>query len=183
MLLGADVLDAKQEIASDAPPAPMGRRRMPRRWGSDFVLTRLHARYDKSSLGEDLVFAQAKGIAGGQGMPSNAKLDPDVREAGGWNSFQGRYAILHHWDGPARCARPLWDQWGGPPDGGAPSPAVAQQLAFLPRDAALSGFVSRSAHAQLALAGEPPPDDRPHRVQKAEAKAETKAAAGEKGCA
>jgi MYXO-CTERM domain-containing protein len=182
IVLGADVLP-RYAKAFDSQGALIEDNEDAWRIQSEFVLTRLHARYDKSSLGEDLVFAQAKGIAGGQGMPSNAKLDPDVREAGGWNSFQGRYAILHHWDGPARCARPLWDQWGGPPDGGAPSPAVAQQLAFLPRDAALSGFVSRSAHAQLALAGEPPPDDRPQRVQKAEAKAEKKAAAGEKGCA
>jgi MYXO-CTERM domain-containing protein len=149
---------------------------------NEFVLTRLHARYDASNLGEDLVFTETQGISGGQGMPSHGKLDPSVHEGNQWNSFQGRYAILHHWDGPAECAEPLWDQWGGPPSGGEEQPAVAQQLAFQPRDAKLASFVSRSAHEQLALAGEPPPDERPQRTSKAEPKPIAEQT-GEKGCA
>jgi MYXO-CTERM domain-containing protein len=178
IVLGADVLP-RYAAGFDSQGVLIESSDVAWKISSELVLTRLHARYDAASLGEDLVFAQAKGISGGQGMPSHGKLDSSVREVGDWNSFQGRYAILHHWDGPVRCMRPLWDQWGGPSSGkGSQAPAIAQQLAFQPRDAKLESFVSRSAHTQLALAGEPPPDDRPKHVQKAEA-----AAAGDKGCA
>jgi MYXO-CTERM domain-containing protein len=149
---------------------------------SEFVLTRLHARYDKDTLGEDLVFEQAPGLTGGQGMPVNGELSTEVHTGGGWNSFQGRYTILHFWDGAVRCLRPLWDQWGGPPDGHATGkPKVAQQLAFEPRDANLASFVTLSAHADLKLAGEPPPDERPRHTKKAAEQAE-KAAQGKSGC-
>jgi MYXO-CTERM domain-containing protein len=183
IVLGADVLP--RYAASFDPQGQLienseGAWKIP----SEFVLTRLHARYDASSLGEDLVFTHTEGIAGGQGMPSHGKLDPTVREGNDWNSFQGRYAILHHWDGPVKCLRPLWDQWGGPPSGadGGQQPAVAQQLAFQPRDAKLASFVTRSAHEQLALAGDPPEDERPTRTQKAEQKAIDEQT-GAKGCA
>jgi MYXO-CTERM domain-containing protein len=155
--LGADVLpryagsfDPQGQLLPEAPAT----------WqiGSEFTLTRLHARYDASSLGEDLVFRTADGLSGGQGMPSDYKLDPSVSHPSGWNAFQGRYTILHRWEGPVKCMRPLWDQWGGPPAGGAPQPAVARQLAFVPRDGQLSSFVTASAHTALQLAG-PPPDE------------------------
>jgi MYXO-CTERM domain-containing protein len=180
IVLGADMLPRYAD-SFDPQGQLIPRSEGARHIQSDFVLTRLHARYDAASLGEDLVFAQAQGIAGGQGMPSRGKLDPTVREGNDWNSFQGRYAILHHWDGPVKCFRPLWDQWGGPPDGGGQAPSVAQQLAFQPRDAKLASFVSRSAHEQLALAGEPPPDERPKPTQRAEQKAIAEQTG--KGCA
>jgi hypothetical protein len=132
----------------------------------DFVLTRLHARYDKSSLGEDLVFQAAPGIAGGWGKPYDGQLDPAVEESR-TNSFQARYAILHHWEGPARCWRPMWDTWGGPPDGwdsvGGVGPTVARELAFESRDAELASFVTNSSHQILQLEGEPPADERRRR--------------------
>jgi MYXO-CTERM domain-containing protein len=149
---------------------------------SEFVLTRLHARYDKDTLGEDLVFQAAKGISGGQGMPHAGKLDPEVRETGDWNSFQGRYTILHFWDGAVKCMRPLWDTWGGPPSGqDNAGPAVARELAFAPREAPLASFVTASAHAQLKLAGEAPADERPKHTKKVEKQAADKAEG--KGCA
>ncbi|PRP91133.1 hypothetical protein ENSA5_58700 [Enhygromyxa salina] len=184
IVLGADVLpryaagfDDQGQLKQDSDV----------RWqiSGDFVLTRLHARYDKDTLGEDLVFERAKGIAGGQGMPVNGKVDPEVRETGDWNSFQGRYVILHYWEGAVRCMRPLWDQWGGPPSGhegqGQGQVEVARQLAFESRDAKLSSFVTSSAHAALKLEGETPPDERPKRTQRAEEKAE-KAEQTKKGC-
>ncbi len=182
VLLGADTLlryadgfDDQGQLLDDSDV----------RWQiqGDFVLTRLHARYDEDSLGEDLVFQAAGGIAGGQGMPQNGKLDPSVRETGGaWSSFQARYAILHYWEESARCLRPLWDTWGGPPkDVKQPhEPAVARELAFVPRDAELASFVTHFAHQTLKLEGEAPPDERPKRTQVAEQKAADRAAG--KGC-
>ncbi|KIG16945.1 hypothetical protein DB30_03929 [Enhygromyxa salina] len=149
----------------------------------EFVLTRLHARYGKDTLGEDLVFEQAGGLTGGRGMPRNGALDPKSAEVGDSNSFQGRYVILHYWDQAVQCLWPLWDQWGGPPGGHDSSnePTVAQQLAFEPRNAKLASFVTHSAHAALQLAGEPPLDDRPRHTVKAAEKA-AKAAEPRKGC-
>ena len=171
IVLGADVLpryaegfDEQGQLREDSEVT----------WqiGSEMVLTRLHARYDKASLGEDLVFQKAAGIAGGQGMPNNGKVDSSVRETGNWNSFQGRYVILHYWDGAVRCMRPLWDQWGGPPSDheGSNEPAVARQLAFEDRSAELSSFVTASAHTALKLAGEAPEDERPRHTKRAERK-------------
>ncbi|MCA9686409.1 MAG: DUF2330 domain-containing protein, partial [Myxococcales bacterium] len=105
-LLGADVLPRYAEFFDEQGQLD------PRSDGSwritgEMVLTRLHARYDKDSLGEDLVFAQAPGLVGGTGMPNQGKLGTPTEENEYQNMFQGRYAILHRWDGPVRCLRPV----------------------------------------------------------------------------
>src|SRR5690606_16948288 len=145
VLLGADELP-KYEQSFDAqgkltPGAEDLNWRMP----GEFVLTRLHARYDKDSLGEDLVFEEAPAIVGGRGMPHDrGKLDPTVSEQpGGYNAFQARYAILHFWQGEVQCKDPLWDSWGGPPSGGgSQQPTVARELAFVARDAELASYLA-----------------------------------------
>jgi hypothetical protein len=78
-----------------------------------FNLTRLHTRYDSNALGEDLVFRAVPPIYGGNGVP-----DPEGRmqrgaHPGGGNSFQGRYVILHPWEGPIECKEPRSGNWGG----------------------------------------------------------------------
>jgi MYXO-CTERM domain-containing protein len=120
------------------------------------VLTRLHARHDKDSLGEDLVFEEAPAIAGGRGTPHDrGKLDPAVTEQpGGYNAFQARYAILHFWEGAVQCEDPLWDSWGGPPAGaGSQQPAVARDLAFVARGAELATYLSSDAPPAVAERG------------------------------
>ena len=102
-------------------------------------------------------------------MPHDGKLPTEVRETGEWNSFQGRYAILHHWEGSAMCLRPLYDTWGGPPEGQRQGgPTIARELAFESREAKLASFVTNSSHQILKLAGTAPPDQRPKRVQETE---------------
>jgi hypothetical protein len=100
-----------------------------------FVLTRLHARYDKASLGEDLVFRRADPIVGGREfVHKDGKLEegsrPDAR-----NNFQARYAIRHPWTGPIACENPVRGRWGGPPAGrtGDARPRAALDLAFARR--------------------------------------------------
>ncbi|HRI07144.1 MAG TPA: DUF2330 domain-containing protein [Nannocystaceae bacterium] len=118
--LGADVL-------------PAGERRG--RWGAGgFVLTRLHARYGKGALAEDLVFRQAPPIVGGREWMMGDKLEKGAREDS-VNNFQGRYAIRHPWTGPIACQNPLRGRWGGPPGEPwqKPAPQAAQDLAFAPR--------------------------------------------------
>jgi hypothetical protein len=100
---------------------------------SVFVLTRMHARYDKESLGEDLIFRAAPPVVGGR----------EIRGAGGaleqgaspseFNNFQARYAIRHGWSGPITCEKPRRGVWGNDPSGTYSPPAPARKLAFAPR--------------------------------------------------
>jgi MYXO-CTERM domain-containing protein len=167
--LGADVLPSyaqlfgkNQQISEDY------------QWSipSEFVLTRLHARYDSSSLGEDLVFEAAPAIVGGREfMQQDGQLERGaVEEPGGWNNFQARYIIRHAWEGPIECASPQRGVWGGPwPEvqNANSQPVAAQDLAFVPRGAQLETYVTESAKMEIEhTVGklpegpiEPPPPD------------------------
>jgi hypothetical protein len=85
------------------------------------TLTRLHYRYDRSGLRDDLVFRPALPAIGGGGMPDDrhGRLDPTVTvEASGSNRFQARYVVLHNHPRPvSECPPPGWwvRSWGGPP--------------------------------------------------------------------
>jgi MYXO-CTERM domain-containing protein len=126
--LGLDVLDggpaADEEAANPckpgdplcSDPAPAKKIRRRTRGGMGFVLTRLHARYDKASLGEDLVFKKAEPILGGREIRKEDKLEHGATK-GRVNNFQGRYAIRHKWDGLVECNEPRRGVWGGPPKG------------------------------------------------------------------
>ncbi len=198
---GADVLPAyagkldKQDIDAELE------------WSvpSEFVLTRLHARYDHSSLGEDLVFEEAPAIAGGREfMQEDGKLERGSQPSS-TNQFQARYIIRHPWTGDIECDDPKRGIWGGSPEHReqAPQPTVARKLATAKRGGTLASFVTAESSAQLGVAAidEPPsepatpskPDDPPSKVDEpAEdpaAKPDAKAAkepvqeTGKKGCA
>ena len=103
---------------------------------SGFVLTRLHARYDKTSLGEDLVFRAAKAIEGGRehdGLASEPGALRQTAQESSYNNFQGRYAIRYPFTGEVSCANPLWGVWGANPKG-AQEILAAQNTAFQKRD-------------------------------------------------
>jgi hypothetical protein len=147
MTLGADVLEPgqQQQLAQPpaqppasgarppAPPRPMpAPRRVPPGWGTDFVLTRLHARYGKD-IKDDLVFKAAPPIVGGREfVVANGKLEEGAQPSS-MNNFQGRYIIRHRWTGKIACASPRRGVWGGPPGGGVAPPRPALNLAFAPR--------------------------------------------------
>ena len=130
--LGADVLPQPE------PQYNRGRRFAPPMFRGGFVLTRLHYRYGKGGLDQDLVFKEAGPIHGGRGMPDNNGQLPE-REAtqGHMNNFQGRYVILHPWEGAMACEFPQRGQWGGPPGGREPVPLAAGNTALLGLDAAV----------------------------------------------
>lgn len=109
---------------------------------SPYVLTRLHARYDKTSLGEDLVFRAAPPISGGREVrDEHQELEKGAISAA-TNNFQGRYAIRHPWTGPIACREPVRGVWGGPPSGTPEAPTLAaEKAAFVPRGASLGTFV------------------------------------------
>ena len=158
--LGADVLPSAQPAGGNgAPGGPGGPRgRRPGWMPSGFVVTRLHARYSKDALGEDLVFRAAAPIVGGREfMGANGKLEHGAVSSG-TNNFQGRYAIRHAWAGPIACKNPVRGVWGGPPGGSEPRPMPATNTAFAPRGKLqLAAFVKGTLPDVVALPGAPTP--------------------------
>jgi hypothetical protein len=154
--LGADVLPTyERALRGGNVPSELAWQ-MP----SEFVLTRLHARYDRASLGEDLVFQAAPPIIGGREMQAeDGKLEQGARPSSyGENNFQARYIIRHPWTGPIACAQPRRGIWGGPPAGVNQDtrPAIATDLAFVARDARLESYVAQSI-PELELTAAPRP--------------------------
>jgi hypothetical protein len=129
---------------------------------SSWVLTRLHTRYAKETLSEDLIFREAKPVMGGRANWDGTSTDAGAAvQASGTNNFQGRYIIRHYWDGAVKCDNPRYNRWGGPPNGGQPAPTAAKGLASAPRGAVQLPKVVRSPVPTLGLAGQPPPRRKP----------------------
>ncbi|HEX4514546.1 MAG TPA: hypothetical protein VH054_13440, partial [Polyangiaceae bacterium] len=140
---------------TQTPTQPAPRRTW--RAGGGFVLTRLHARYTKDALGEDLVFRAAPPIVGGREMRAFGTTLEQTPSPSSFNNFQARYAIRHPWTGEIKCEHPVRDVWGGPPQGhGYEPPTAATKLAFSDRSASkLSSFVDYKT--QPAGVAPPPP--------------------------
>jgi hypothetical protein len=151
--LGADVLASSPSSGANGPPGGGVRPWFAGR-ASGFVLTRLHARYGKESLGEDLVFRAAPPISGGRevrGGPEGALEQGSKPD--GINNFQARYAIRHPWAGPVECKEPRRGRWGGPP------PAVAAERRLKgPLAAADLGYVKRQPVDLASLVKQPVPE-------------------------
>jgi hypothetical protein len=151
--LGADVLPSYEKaFRSERVPSEY-------QWSipGEFVLTRLHARYDQSTLGEDLVFQAAPAIAGGREfLEQDGQLERGaVPDPYNQNNFQARYIIRHEWQGPIECENPRRGIWGGPwpehaAQGASSRPAVARDLAFVERGATLGELVTESAAERIA---------------------------------
>jgi hypothetical protein len=97
-----------------------------------YVLTRLHARYGKNDMKDDLRFREATPITGGREVWSKQGLEYGASPAT-QNNFQARYAIRYWWTGPMKCANPRRGVWGGPPHGGNNQVIAANKTAFAPR--------------------------------------------------
>jgi hypothetical protein len=129
--LGLDVLEK-----ASLPPEGGTRMQMVMPYAPSWVLTRLHTRYSKETLSEDLIFREAKPVVGGRADGYGTIGDAGARLLDrGANNFQGRYIIRHYWDGPVACKHPYYDEWGGPPEKpyGVPAPTAAKGLASAPR--------------------------------------------------
>jgi len=92
----------------------------------NYVLTRLHARYGKADMKDDLRFREAKPITGPRAVE---QAGAGVRRVarGAETNFQRGYAIRHWWTGPMTCKNPQRGVWGGPPDGGQRNTIAAEQ--------------------------------------------------------
>jgi hypothetical protein len=123
---------------------------------ASWVLTRLHTRYSRETLSEDLVFREAGPVVGGRANWDGQSMDAGAQPAGE-NNFQGRYIIRHYWTGRVACDHPQYGRWGGPPDGNRPEPQAAKDLALAPRGTIALPKVVRSPVPSLGIAGSPPP--------------------------
>jgi hypothetical protein len=140
----------------------------------DWVLTRLHTRYDKATLSEDLVFRAAEPVLGGRANWDGTSADQGATLAakGAKSSFQGRYIIRHYWEGPIECEAPRYGIWVGPPSdprsvaayksstsvaSGGGQPRTAGDLANARRGVFTLKSVVKSPVPSLELAGVPRP--------------------------
>nr|HEX4318505.1 DUF2330 domain-containing protein [Kofleriaceae bacterium] len=109
----------------------------------NFVLTRLHARYGKADMTDDLVFREAKAVTGGREIRTKEGLEYGAVPSE-QNFFQARYAVRHLWTGPIQCQNPQRGVWGGPPDGNYQPTIAANKIAFAPRGkVALENVIGR----------------------------------------
>ncbi len=120
-------------LGGDVVGAPSGAGRGGWYGAGAWTLTRLHHRYARGDLDDDLVFRAAPAVMGGRGEPNRGgRMDREVAPSG-VNNFQGRYAILHWWPRAITCEHPQRGRWGGPPNGMQPRPVAARDLATQPR--------------------------------------------------
>jgi len=126
------------------------------RLGNDgqWVVTRLHTRYDKATLSEDLVFRAARPIQGGRGEHDDGGGPKTARSAES-NNFQARYIVRHYWSKKVTCDQPQRGMWGGPPDDRPENfrPKPARDLALAPRGQVKLGEVVKTAVPLLGLPG------------------------------
>jgi hypothetical protein len=121
---------------------------------NNFVLTRLHARYGKTDMTDDLRFTEAKPVTGGREEYGKNGLEVGATPSDK-SFFQARYAIRHAWTGPIKCTNPTRGVWGGPPDGGSSAVIAASKLAFAPRGRLVLGQVVGRDLWEIGLKKEP----------------------------
>jgi len=153
--LGGDVLTENPKVKAQKIGSPQ--RGMPFFGNfSSWVLTRMHTRYSKDTLSEDLVFVEAGPVRGGRGSAGASLEQPGSVEPARVNNFQGRYIIRHYWEGPVKCENPVYGRWGGPPKGSQDTQA-ATNLAGAKRGGVKLNDSVRSNLPQLAIPGKASP--------------------------
>ncbi|MCB9684208.1 MAG: DUF2330 domain-containing protein [Alphaproteobacteria bacterium] len=144
-----------------------------------YTLTRLHYRYGADGLKEDLVFKAAEPVIGGRGMPDpSGELSERGANPSGSNQFQGRYVILHRWEGEVTCKDPTRGRWGGPPDGGEQTTAAPSKLSAPAAKTAPMALASVLVDGIPGVTPTPPPPSAEDMDEKAVEKAERRCQTG-----
>jgi hypothetical protein len=124
----------------------------------NFVLTRLHHRYDNEGLPSDVELKPAPPIQGGVGTPAgvDGELPQGAKEAA-TNTLQTRFVNLHPDISVLQCPNPERYRWGKPPLSyrGARKIWVADQLASRDRKQQKPLEATRTAVAELGIPGKP----------------------------
>jgi hypothetical protein len=123
---------------------------------NNFVMTRLHARYGKKDMKDDLRFKEARPVTGGREQYSKSGIEYGATP-GDKNFFQARYAVRYWWTGPMTCKNPQRGVWGGPPDGRDTAVLAASKVAFAPRGHLALGQVIGRDLWEIGFKKEAPP--------------------------
>jgi hypothetical protein len=117
-----------------------------------WVVTRLHTRYDKQTLSEDLVFHAAPPLEGGRAINKNMS-GPHTGKKSDSNNFQARYIIRHYWTKKLTCDQPVRGIWGPPTDDRVENyhPRPARDLASAARGAIKLEEVVKGKVPELGL--------------------------------
>lgn len=143
------------------------RREVARRRGllerNNYVITRLHHRYDRAALPQDIEVQPAGHVRGGLGAPvgPNAELAGGV-EPSAESRLQVRYVVAHPSKRVAQCDNPQRWRWGKAPASyrGLRKTWTARDLAYKKRDKFVLAEVIESSVPALGIKGsaaaEPP---------------------------
>ena len=156
--LGGDTLVNRAAAAEDPRPgaAPPGGLAP---W--EATITRLHLRYTKESLAEDLIFRVAPPIQGGNGWAAGPDKHGAKVTQGGQSMFQGRYIVRHPWKDELTCSDPEFGRWGAAPG----KVGAAKDLAFAPRTGLTLAALIAEDVVSLKLKGTPPgPPERRYNI-------------------
>ena len=83
---------------------------------NEFILTRLHYRYNAGALPKDIELGPGGAVVGGIALPLGAEGAADTSVKGGEkNAFQTRFNSLHENKKVVKCDAPKPHRWGKPP--------------------------------------------------------------------
>jgi hypothetical protein len=143
---------------------------------NSYVITRLHHRYDASSLPADIEVQPAASVEGGVALPAgyNAEMSGSV-ESSADNRLQIRYAATHPSKKVVQCENPTRYRWGkAPPDyRGLRKTWTARDMAYKKRDKFVLKDVILSSVPVLGISAAPGPGATPAPAAAADAKAES----------
>jgi hypothetical protein len=121
---------------------------------NNYVVTRLHHRYDSKSLTEDIRVRPAAHVQGGLGAPAgaNGELPPSVEPASE-SRLQIRYSAVHPNKKVIQCEAPKRFRWGqAPPDyRGLRKTWTARDTAYKKRDRFVLKDVIKSSVTALGI--------------------------------
>ncbi|HEY6555793.1 MAG TPA: DUF2330 domain-containing protein [Polyangiaceae bacterium] len=81
-----------------------------------YIVSRLHHRYDRGNLPNDIQIGTASPVRGGFGVPKGERREVSAEvTASSENRLQVRYNTFHPWAGMQKCDKPARHRWGKAP--------------------------------------------------------------------